>query len=79
MKHKTPLLLLVAAGVITFAFVAPVAYALMTTHSIPGPLISYAAQHSGSYGCVSGTLNPLTITSTSCPTGPNLVINGGPT
>lgn len=49
-----------------------------STPSIPPPLISYASEHSESDGCASGTLNPFRITSTSCPTGPNLVINGGP-
>src|SRR5208283_4655279 len=78
MKYKIPLSVLTVAGVITLLFLAPAAYAKMTASSVPPSLISYIAQHSGSSGCVSGTLDPFTITSTKCPSSPNDVINGVP-
>jgi hypothetical protein len=76
MKYKTPILSLTIAAAISFSFFTPVVYATtMTALSIPAPLITYVSQHPG-YGCVSGTLNPFTITSTTCPRGTNTVANG---
>ena len=59
---------------------APLALAATNTSTstsiIPAGLVSFVEQHAGTSGCVSGTLDPFTITSTVCPTSSNDVSNG---
>lgn len=45
------------------------------SYAVPQPVTSFVAQHLGSYGCVSGTLYPFSITSTVCPSGTNSTMN----
>lgn len=69
------LALMVSGTPLAFAS-APTSTPSKTAPEVPTALISYVEQHPGTYGCVSGTLVPFTITSTTCPASTNNIRDG---
>lgn len=74
-------LLALLAGVVLLVSVSSVPIATVSAvstmaNTIPPQVVVYTEQHSGTYGCISGTLDPFTIESVTCPNLNDTVVNG---
>jgi hypothetical protein len=82
MKTHTTLMTTAMIGLLITLAASSTSVAIATPNNstnaptIPSGLVSFVEQHAGTSGCVSGTLNPFTITSTVCPQSSNEVVNG---